>query len=117
VIRYSQTQLTGSCGVGLAYGYYTPWSGALYPTGSILDENKSMYCGGTDYHMAAFVRETESKAVFEQFKKDYKIVFMSEKRRNRNSGRMFFFCVYDRSKAPADCNELNKDFKWPFRGV
>jgi hypothetical protein len=86
------TNVTFSCGLGVVGGF-------RFNRANIYGENlpsvADLAGGGTGYHVAAFVNEPESKAAYAAIRNAHRLVFQSEVRINRNSGRDFFFIIYD----------------------
>lgn len=79
----------GTCGVGVWYGYNQPmhWHAEI-----------RNFWGGINYNIAGFVDTTQCKKVYNEIKNNHTIVFQSPIKRNRNSGRRFFFVVFKKGK-------------------
>jgi hypothetical protein len=103
---YTQV-LQASCGAGLIHSF-TP----EVAYGRVI-ANGSYMPGGAGLHCAAYVSSKVCKDVYEAQKAKWKIAYQSTKRRNNNSNRQFMFVVYDRTIKPYE--DMNKDFKFPFR--
>jgi hypothetical protein len=85
----SADTLTGTCGVGVLYDFcsYARWSN--------LAADDVVPPGGAGYVVVGYIKNEICDTVYETLKKRWKIVFESEERVNRNSGNLFYFCVYD----------------------
>lgn len=79
-------QLIGTCGVHLFHhfgSYYDNYTVATLPL------------GGANLACASFINTSECKQAYTALKNRFNIVYQSSVRINRNSGRPFFFVVYD----------------------
>lgn len=82
----TETVWQGCCGVGVFCDFDSEWG--------IEDLETAPSRGGTEYSIAGFVNTQTCKKAYEILKGRFNIVFQSPVRRNLNSGRDFFFCVY-----------------------
>lgn len=78
--------LTSTCGVSLFMEFGGPFSPLC---------TKSVVLGGADLACAGFIDTPNCRMAYEQLKARFNIVYQSTPRRNSNSGRQFFFVVYD----------------------
>lgn len=86
------TNVTWSCGLGVVGGFrFNPRN--IY--GETLPQVANLSGGGTGYHVAAFVNEPECKAAYHAIANAHRVVYQSDVRVNNNSGRDFFFIIYD----------------------
>jgi len=81
-----------TCGVGEISGYHNPSD--HYSPDNLTPENIKDSGGGIGYNIAGFLNSNNCKAVYEEIKRDYDIVFQSPVKRNKNSGNDFFFIVF-----------------------
>lgn len=94
-VHGSATVVTWSCGVGLVGGFEFNRNNAYgYPMQEVQNLCRDT-ARGTGFVLAAFVNDAVCKAAYEAITKAHKLVFQSEVRINRNSGRDFFFIIYD----------------------
>ena len=70
--------------------------------------------GGCGWNIAGFIKTDESKEVYEDLQKKYKMVTQSPVRRNNNSGNSFFYVMYD-CKKPRK-SKKNPEGKWDLSG-
>lgn len=82
--------VAGNCGVGyisaLEFGTADSWLAT--PLGQVRG-------GGCRWLLSGFINEPECEEAYSQLCKKHQLVFQSPVRRNSNSGRMFFFCIFD----------------------
>lgn len=84
---YSNT-LISTCGLGLVHSYSSEYA-------PILTKSEiRTFGGGIGYNVAGFVKSKECKQVYNWISENYDIVFQSPVKRNRRSGRQFFFIVF-----------------------
>lgn len=86
------TSVTWSCGLGVV-GSFRFNRQNIY--GDELPAVAGLRGGGTGYHVAAFVNTPECAAEYKAITAAHELLFQSDVRRNRNSGRGFFFIIYD----------------------
>jgi hypothetical protein len=84
----------GNCGLGFISGinndrYYTR-------QGVYSLVRQAELAGGTGFFVSGFVDSKVCKEAYEELCKNYKLVYQSPVRVNRNSNNKFFFCVFDR---------------------
>lgn len=94
-MRASVQNLSGSCGLGVLYGFNEDIPGQYTYQQPV--EQAKRYAGGTGFFVAAFVNSKVCKKTFEELVANNKVVMQAPVRRNENSGRGFFFCIFDRS--------------------
>lgn len=82
------TTLAATCGVGLVYAFDAAYGNQLSKT------YVKTHGGGIGYNVAGFVSTPRSKRVYEWLSENYDIVFQSPVKKNRRSGRKFFFIVF-----------------------
>lgn len=105
MIRCERHNLSGTCGVQLAYqfqdridAYATmptlrpSWHRAPNPADGL---DRVGLGGGAGWLCAGFIRYGATKQAYEILAKRYKIVLQTPVRRNSNSGNDFIFVVYD----------------------
>lgn len=88
-MRFDQESLVGGCGINNIWGYDFPHHGRSYST------INSARLGGAGLSVACFVDTPRCRKAYEELAKKFKISFQSVPRRNTNSGRQFFMCVYE----------------------
>ena len=126
---YGQFQLiTGSCGIGNIYDYTFKKYGAVDRKSlDTINQDSSYYDpfdrhGGAGWQLASFAKDyydkdntQVSKEAYEILCKTRRLIFQSPVRKNKNSGNMFFFCVFDRRKTKKAKEEMPTiEAKWPF---
>lgn len=91
-IYAAQTAVTFSCGLevvgGFRYERYD-WENAAEHA---VQNRRGR---GTGYCVAAFIDTAVCRDAYNVVTKKYKVLFQSPVRRNLNSGRPFFFIIYD----------------------
>jgi len=93
-IKCFRANLFGTCGVGLYYGFdYNSPAWAL-----TINDTRAFVPGGAGWAIAGFVNTPICKKAYGQLAEKHKIIYQSPVRYNDNSGRQFFFCVYDTRK-------------------
>lgn len=88
-MRFDQTALNGGCGVNNIHGYDDSYRWRHYSS------LNSARLGGAGLSIACFVDTPNCRKAYEELAKKFKISFQSVPRRNANSGRQFFMCVYE----------------------
>lgn len=87
-MQFDQSTLAGGCGVNNIYGFNAPihrnYSGI-----------KMARLGAAGVSVACFIDTELCREAYEELAKKFKISFQSVPRRNANSGRQFFMCVYE----------------------
>ncbi len=86
----AESTVAGSCGLSVVFNFrylqqVNPWERALVPEAY-----------GTGFYIAAFVDTEVCRDTYTMLSNRHKIAYQSPVRRNRNSGRGFFFCVFDK---------------------
>jgi len=99
VLAYS-CRLPGTCGVGLYYSFRDRFADG-YGTIGAHDLAGEEHGGGCGFAVAGFVNTPVCREAYGVLKRRGAIVYQSPVRTNRNSGRQFFFCVYDTRRKPA----------------
>lgn len=84
-MRAADTTVDGTCGVGVLYDYNKGW-------GPEIGYSSESGCG---WYVAGFIDNDTCKAAYEEMCEKYTLVYQSPIRRNKNSGNMFFFCIFD----------------------
>lgn len=88
--------VAGACGIGVVSEFDYDDDGR-WSNDNLLKGTK----GGTGYLCAGFIKDDLiCDEVFTQLSKKYKVVFVSECRKNVNSGNMFYFAVFDCKGVP-----------------
>lgn len=87
-MRFDQEALDGGCGVNNIYGFNQPFM----PDYTSIH---SARLGGAGLSIACFVDTLDCREAYKELAKKFKISFQSVPRRNANSGRQFFMCVYE----------------------
>lgn len=87
-MRFDQQDLLGGCGVNNIHSFNIP----SYPNYTSIN---SARLGGAGLSIACFVDTPNCREAYEELAKKFKISFQSVPRRNANSGRQFFMCVYE----------------------
>jgi hypothetical protein len=82
----------GACGVGV---YHCFRNERIYQWEHPIKFNAK---GGAGWVTAGFVNTTQCHEAYKKLSKKYKLVWQSPVRRNSNSGRDFFFAVWDTRK-------------------
>lgn len=85
--RVMVTAVPGSCGVSVLYYF----EHASYVGQTSLNNISS----GAGWCCAGFVNTPRCKRVYKEMCEKYKLVYQTPVRVNRNSGRPFFFAVWD----------------------
>lgn len=109
---------TVEAGCGLGYAMYfdsindnADDAGWAYPDEAPGDKSQ----GGTGFELACFVHEPECRLAYVAMKKTKRVVYQSPVRVNINSGRPFFFTVFDDKKDKNAKKEApSKRTRWPF---
>lgn len=93
-MRGEMCGVTATCGLGLYYDF-------LYqedPENQKLNFKRNSWAGA-DFNVVGFIDAPTCKKVYEKLCKHQTLVYQSPVRCNRNSGNMFFFCIFDQRKA------------------
>lgn len=92
---YYEDALSGTCGVSVvdSFGEY----------------HYNKFQGGAGWKCAGFIPTKTCKEFYNEFKKEWKIVFQTEVRINKNSGNPFIFVVYD---STIKSRNIGKKFPW-----
>lgn len=90
-MRFDQTPLVGGCGVNNIWGYNEPH----HPGFRNYNNVASARLGAAGISVACFIDTPNCRKAYEELAKKFKISFQSVPRRNANSGRQFFMCVYE----------------------
>lgn len=77
--------LDGTCGVAVLWDYGNKW-------GSPIGDAVSAGCG---WYIAGFIDNNECREAYDEMCGKYKLIYQSPVRLNRNSGKDFFFCIFD----------------------
>jgi len=85
-MRCQWERLPGTCGVNLYHYFGRPYAEIAV---------SSVPLGGADLACASFVNTPDCKQAYDALKVRFNVVYQSSVRINRNSGRPFFFVVYD----------------------
>lgn len=88
----NESTVHGSCGLSVVYGF----RGESPEDQRWRDTILRPEAYGTGFYIAAFVDTEVCRDTYTMLSKKHKIVYQSPVRRNRNSGRGFFFCVFDK---------------------
>ena len=95
-IRAFNDSINGNCGVGYIYNLQRKpakvdrW---WYDPDETLDEMYNQ--GGCDWLLSGFVNEPICMEAYKELVAKHRLVFQSPIRVNKNSGREFFFCIFD----------------------
>ena len=103
MLQVNAGTLPGGCGMGYVSGYrYAP---EIHP--DVIARSPWMHQrfqrvdrtpGGCGWISGAFINTPECREVFETLNKKHRLEYMTPVRRNRNSGRKFFFAIWDTKK-------------------
>lgn len=101
--------VNGACGVGVVYDFTfdTPSSSWSYS-----EEITKGTKGGCGYLTAGFIHNDKlCDDAFAQLSEKYKVVFVSDLRKNVNSGNHFYFAVFDceGTDVPIGYDAMDKD--------
>lgn len=80
--------LPATCGVGCVYSHDS------YYADELTVQQIKQRGGGIGYNVAGFVNGPRCKGVYNFIKDNFDIVFQSPVKKNRRSGRKFFFIVF-----------------------
>ena len=82
--RGASAWLAGTCALSVFYGFQ-------YAGGKL-----NVPQSGTDFFVAGFIDSHHCRTAYQELCSKYKRVYQSPIRRNSNSGRHFFFAVFDK---------------------
>lgn len=105
MIYSDHNSMDGACGVGVA-SCFTTYQGYN-------SEITKGTQGGCGWLTAGFVVDCPvSEEAFDLLANKYNVVFVSEERKNKNSGNMFYFAVFDCSEAdvPIGFDQMDGDY-------
>lgn len=88
-MRVCKSNVAGTCGLAVWHSFENDWYNWDY-----IHALQSAPMGGIGFTVAGFVQTKRCKRVFEWIKENKEIVYQSPVKKNRNSGRQFFFIVF-----------------------
>lgn len=89
-MEFNQEMLEGGCGVNNIFDFVSVEWGYRDYTDAV-----HLRLGGAGLAIACFIDNAECKEMYAALAAKFKISFQSVPRRNANSGRQFFMCVYE----------------------
>ena len=106
------TSLDGTCGVNLAYNFQLQKAkadryGYRYGPDCLI---KDMESGGAGFVCAGFVDTPECEAAYHALCLKGKLILQTEPRKNYNSGRKFFFAVFDCGPESGKDDDYEEEF-------
>lgn len=83
-----------ACGLAWAGFFARPRLDAIdYPL-----LTKERMRSGTGFFVVGFIKNKACKKAYEEFCKEFQLVYQSPVRLNTNSNNLFFFCIFDKRK-------------------
>lgn len=86
-MRYNTSTPASTCGLGVIYDFNQAY--ADFPTTRPL-----VHEGGTPYFVAGFIDNKACEEMYEWLCKEAELVYQTPVTENKNSGRMFFSCMF-----------------------
>lgn len=86
-MRYTSTTPPSTCGLGVVYNFNDSWAG-------LSTKNPLVHEGGTPYFVAGFIDTKSCKEMYEWLCKEAELVYQTPVTKNKNSGQMFFSCMF-----------------------
>lgn len=84
---YDSTTAPGTCGLGIIYNFNGNY-------GNLSTKKPLIHDGGTPYFVAGFVNNNACRQMYEWLCKEAELVYQTPVTQNKNSGRMFFSCMF-----------------------
>lgn len=109
VIYFYTNTLDSTCGVGLFYNFQKKRNTSEWGAPDTVDTfQEDAGCG---WYVAGFIDTKECQQAYEEMCAKFILIYQSPVRVNRNSGREFFFCIFDAGEREdfEDENEVDYD--------
>lgn len=105
----------GQCGIGKFRGFRKETDGNFIKLaknngwGEVLS---GRHHGGCNFVGTGFINTLLCKEMYKHMCKEFKLVFQTPPRNNRNSGHMFFYAMFDDDHLSTDIEGIEPNWPW-----